>query len=361
MGKSSTKSWLNWFVVGLVLVSFLTGYWSSDISDALSGLVIPFTSGRGEQEGEIEFQRSHLFEDFVQPVFAAKCTSCHGPTRQEGGLQLDSLEGVKRGGWLGAVMMPGNPDSSELLRRTTLPPEDKSHMPPEGHTPLDLRETELLRWWVQEGARERLRVAEIEDVPASVTTILNRTFGPRGPARSGIFYIDISPPSVDAVRKLKTAGFGIRLLSKEYSFLQIDAFNLGEGFGDQTLELLRPVSQQVASLNLARTSLGDRGMVTIGALKNLVHLNLSRTEVSDVGLAELRGLSYLESLNLVGTTISNKGLRHLSGLTTLRNLYLWQSQSSEAGWRDLGRKLPKLKLNTGLSLEASRAQEFATK
>ena len=198
-------------------------------------------------------------------------------------------------------------------------------------------------------------------MPASVTTILNRIFGPRGPVRSGIFYIGVSPPSVDAVRKLKTAGFGVRLLSKEYPFLQIDAFNLEEGFGDQTLELLRPLSQQVASLNLARTNLGDRGMVTIGELKNLIHLNLSRTEVGDAGLAELRGLSYLESLNLVGTAISNKGLRHLNGLTTLRNLYLWQSQSSEAGWRALGRKLPKLKLNTGLSLEASREQEAATK
>lgn len=344
-----------------MLVSFLTGYCSSDPSDAFNELVNFFTLERGEQEGGIEFQRSHLFEDFVQPVFAAKCISCHGPTRQEGGLRLDSLEVVKRGGWLGAVMMSGNPDSSELLRRTTLPPEDKAHMPPEGYIPLDLGETELLRWWIQEGARERLRVADIEDVPASVTTILNRVFGPRGPVRSGIFYIDVSPPSVDAVRELQTAGFGVRLLSKEYPFLQIDAFNLGEGSGDQVLELLRPVSQQVASLNLARTSLGDRGMVTIGELKNLIHLNLSRTEVSDSGLAELRGLSYLESLNLVGTAISNKGLRHLNGLTTLRNLYLWQSQSSETGWRALERKLPKLELNSGLSLEASRAQEAVKK
>lgn len=334
-------------------MSFLAGYWSSDLSDAFSGLVSPSIFHHGEQKGEIEFQRSHLFEDFVQPVFTAKCISCHGPTRQEGGLQLDSLEGVKKGGWLGAVMMPGNPDSSELLRRTTLPPKDKAHMPPEGHIPLDLRETELLRWWIQEGARDRLRVAEIEDAPASVITILNRTFGPRGSVRSGIFFVDVSSPSVDAVRELKTAGFGVRLLSKEYPFLQIDAFNLGEAFEDQALKLLRPVSQQVASLNLARTSFGDQGMVTIGELKNLIHLNLSHTEVSDTGLAELRGLSYLESLNLVGTTISNKGLRHLNGLTTLRNLYLWQSQSNEAGWRALGRKLPKLNLDTGLSLETA--------
>ena len=354
MGKSSIKSWSNWVLATLILVSFFTGYWFSDLSEGFSGLVNPSSIvSQGEQKGEVEFQRSHLFEDFVQPVFAAKCISCHGPTRQEGGLQLDSLEGIKKGGWLGAVMMPGNPDSSELLRRTTLPLEDKAHMPPEGYTPLDLKETELLRWWIQEGAKDRLRVAEIEDVPASVITILNRIFGPRGAVRSGIFYIDVSPPSVDAVRKLKTAGFGVRLLSEEYPFLQIDTFNLGEEFEDQDLELLRTVSQQVASLNLARTSFGDRGMMMIGELKNLIHLNLSHTEVSDTGLAELQGLSYIESLNLVGTAISNRGLRHLNGLTTLRNLYLWQSQSNEAGWRTLVRKLPKLNLNTGLNLETT--------
>ena len=135
---------------------------------------------------------------------------------------------------------------------------------------------------------------------------------------------------------LQAAGFGVRLLAEEHSFLQIDAINLGKECGDQTLNLLAPAKTQIAWLNLARTGIGDQGMGAIGALENLTHLNLSLTGVGDAGLAELGRLTHLESLNLVGTPVSDEGLQHLHGLTALRRLYLWQSQTSaKAGMRSV--------------------------
>ena len=167
------------------------GYWSAYLPEPVGRLVDPFAPRFADQSTSSEFERAHLFEDLVQPVLDARCSSCHGPTKQQAGLRLDSLEGVLKGSNRGVILEPGKPDVSEVLRRTTLPPNDKDHMPPAGQPPLGVGETELLRWWIGEGAKADLRVADFENAPSSVLTMLNRAFGHRDPSRSGIFTLDV--------------------------------------------------------------------------------------------------------------------------------------------------------------------------
>src|SRR5437763_825094 len=38
-----------------------------------------------------------LFEKTVRPILVEKCQSCHGPTKQRGGLRLDSQAGLLKG------------------------------------------------------------------------------------------------------------------------------------------------------------------------------------------------------------------------------------------------------------------------
>ncbi|MCE9611775.1 MAG: DUF1549 domain-containing protein [Chthoniobacter sp.] len=84
-------------------------------------------------------------------VLAHSCTKCHGQNKQKGGLRLDTKEAVLKGGDDGAVLTPGKPAESDLLRRVLLAKGHEDAMPPKDG-PLDSRDLETLRKWVAAGA-----------------------------------------------------------------------------------------------------------------------------------------------------------------------------------------------------------------
>jgi len=84
-------------------------------------------------------------------VLAHSCTKCHGQQKQKGGLRLDTKEAALKGGDDGAVLSPGKPAESELLRRVSLAKGHEDAMPPKDG-PLDGRDLETLRKWVAAGA-----------------------------------------------------------------------------------------------------------------------------------------------------------------------------------------------------------------
>ena len=84
-------------------------------------------------------------------VLAHSCTKCHGQQKQKGGLRLDTKEAALKGGDDGAVLAPGKPAESELLRRVALAKGHEDAMPPKDG-PLDVRDLETLRKWVAAGA-----------------------------------------------------------------------------------------------------------------------------------------------------------------------------------------------------------------
>jgi mono/diheme cytochrome c family protein len=97
----------------------------------------------------------------VKPLLNAKCVSCHGALRQEGGLRLDAMPGIRAGGESGPVIDMARPAESLLLKRV-VDPEEESRMPPpgEGERLTDEALT-LLRQWIEQGA-----VGPDEPVPA---------------------------------------------------------------------------------------------------------------------------------------------------------------------------------------------------
>lgn len=86
-------------------------------------------------------------EDILR-LFQRHCLECHGPTKQKGGLRLDTREGVFADP---ATVVPGNPGGSELFRRVTLPRTHDEIMPNRGE-PLSRSETTRLRSWIESGA-----------------------------------------------------------------------------------------------------------------------------------------------------------------------------------------------------------------
>ena len=86
------------------------------------------------------------FRQDVLPIFQRRCVVCHGGQK---GLWLDSYEHVMAGGEDGAVVIPGDPQASELVRRITGRSQPAM---PLGQEPLSDAEVTRITRWIQEGA-----------------------------------------------------------------------------------------------------------------------------------------------------------------------------------------------------------------
>ena len=92
-----------------------------------------------------------LYSAKIKPMLQAKCTTCHGPLKQEGGLRLDSGSFMEKGGDSGAVLDHLSPLSSEIFRRLTSS-DESIRMPPEGKA-LSAADVDVVRNWLQSGAK----------------------------------------------------------------------------------------------------------------------------------------------------------------------------------------------------------------
>ena len=87
----------------------------------------------------------------IQPAFNQYCVGCHGASRAENGLRLDSYEGVMKGTQFGRIVTPGQPGNSALvsvLRGTV----DPSIQMPHGGQRLTNPEVANIVLWIEAGA-----------------------------------------------------------------------------------------------------------------------------------------------------------------------------------------------------------------
>lgn len=116
-----------------------------------------------------------VFEHVILPILEAKCNQCHNEDKSKGDLRMDTYELAMQGGENGANFVAGKPAESLTIQRIDLPEDDDEHMPPEGKAQLTPEETTLIRWWVQQGASNTLKVAEAEfpaETKAAVDALL---------------------------------------------------------------------------------------------------------------------------------------------------------------------------------------------
>jgi mono/diheme cytochrome c family protein len=89
-----------------------------------------------------------FFENHVRPILANNCFGCH-TNSQLGGLRLDTLEGMKKGGKRGPSIVVGDPDKSLLI--TAVKQTDDALKMPYG-SKLKASEIADLEAWVKAGA-----------------------------------------------------------------------------------------------------------------------------------------------------------------------------------------------------------------
>jgi cytochrome c len=88
----------------------------------------------------------------VLPILQTNCYRCHGAPNHRGGLHLDSMAGMMHGGMDGAVIIPGHPEQSLLVKliRHEGPADDPMPMPPKGK--ISDADIATITTWIKAGA-----------------------------------------------------------------------------------------------------------------------------------------------------------------------------------------------------------------
>ena len=99
--------------------------------------------------GEVDFNRD------IQPILSENCYHCHGPdsSGRKADLRLDTRDGALRTKDGITVVKPGDSKNSELVIRLFTDDEEELMPPKKSHRVLTAGQKELLRRWVDEGAK----------------------------------------------------------------------------------------------------------------------------------------------------------------------------------------------------------------
>ena len=124
----------------LILVSFIT---------IVASTLLPFCSQA--QQKSIAANPDAFWTSRVEPLLDRQCLKCHVGVRQQGSLDLRSLDTILRGGGSGPAIIPGRPNESRILQ--FIAPKSEMHMPPAPKKQLPPEEIGVLKTWIATGRR----------------------------------------------------------------------------------------------------------------------------------------------------------------------------------------------------------------
>jgi mono/diheme cytochrome c family protein len=109
-----------------------------------------FTRAAMAKEAPVSFQ-----ED-VAPVFQGRCVSCHSPGGEgykASGLDLTTYQGLLAGTRFGPMVIPGDPDASNLMRMLDWRIAPQLRMP-HSKKQLSVCDRSEIRTWIRQGAKD---------------------------------------------------------------------------------------------------------------------------------------------------------------------------------------------------------------
>ncbi|MGD1946442.1 MAG: hypothetical protein ACFB0A_09320 [Croceivirga sp.] len=249
---------------------------------------------------------------------------------------MHTFEDLQRGGKHGPVLKSGNPGDSELYKRITLPENHEQFMPPEGKTPMTEEETQLLAFWIEQGAAsDTLTLAQL-DVPEPIRQFAASQLGfAVGTSDTNTNeLLDSYPLDENLLQELMAKGFQIRELVNGAGLLDI---SIPEGLvtsenskeWEGNLKLLAPLKNQILWLDLGGNAITDNHLQVMSELRSVKKLILDNTSVTDAGANNLKELSQLESINLYNTEVTEAILPILQKMPKLKTVYVWGTGISD--------------------------------
>ena len=93
-----------------------------------------------------------FYTEQVKPILENNCFRCHGGMFHRGGLSMNTRASMLKGGHDGAVIVPGDPEHSLLVKliRHEGPAKDPMPMPPKSK--LSDADIETVSHWIKAGA-----------------------------------------------------------------------------------------------------------------------------------------------------------------------------------------------------------------
>jgi len=166
----------------LLFLVAITGHFGGNLTHGSTYLVeyapqpIRALAGLAPRRVLTNVREADPFVDVVGPMLKERCASCHNADKGENGLDLTSYASAMRGADDGKVIVRGDTEQSELLRRISLPHDDDDFMPAEHKTPLTDRQVAIIRWWIAAGAPSGVTIGTL-DVPAETQAQLSAELG----------------------------------------------------------------------------------------------------------------------------------------------------------------------------------------
>jgi uncharacterized membrane protein len=289
------------------------------------------------------------FAAAIQPIFAQRCTNCHGESKRKGKLSLHDAASIEKGGVSGPVVDPQAPQESEMLRRIKLPLEHEDHMPPEGKPQPTADELALLEAWILagspfEGPFEPSTAPA--SAPATKPTAPLEPEAEEQPKQSALGPApEIAPGAFAALEAQRVHA---ELVDPEANVLAVEFAALGSDADDAlAARLLAPIAENVGELSLARTGAGAQTLALAARMPRLKRLDLRDTPIDDGALAALRGNTIVEDLVLARVHLTDASLETLLSLKALKRVFLWQSGVSAEGLAQLSAQRPGLQVESG--------------
>ncbi len=102
-----------------------------------------------------------VYAGLIQPIFDAKCVSCHGEKKTKGKLQMHNFEVLLKGGdSREKTVIAGKSAESLIIKRIALPAAEDEHMPPKDKEQLSDKELKIVKWWIDGGLKNDVKIKD---------------------------------------------------------------------------------------------------------------------------------------------------------------------------------------------------------
>jgi hypothetical protein len=146
---------------------------------------------RDESGSEQEVPDIVDYNFHIRPILSDRCFKCHGPdaNKREAGLRLDTEEGAfaaLKDNPGKHVIIPGDPLNSALYARLVSSDTSELMPPPSSNLALTKTEIEIIRKWIEQGAKYKKHWSFIAPQRPAVPAV-DKDLNPRNPIDNFVF------------------------------------------------------------------------------------------------------------------------------------------------------------------------------
>ena len=172
---------------------------------------------------------THRTDEDVIPILLRRCANCHGGEYQEAGLDLRTLDSIRKGGESGAILKPSDPDASLIINKI-----ETDKMPPKdirGRAGIEqVTESELatIRQWIAQGAQAAPASGSRnpDKIPADLPWSFNPPARPRVPLATQRATRSTSPIDAFLLRKFADKDLSFSPAADRLTLLRRATFDL---------------------------------------------------------------------------------------------------------------------------------------